>query len=160
MYLGLSLMVVEFLAAFVAGGLFLVIHPDVHGIDGRRIIFHPGIGVSDLTAIFTELIASAILVMTALRYCEDDVECFDDTACAYIRQNLILRNAFRSIALGFTRGYLFLPAKFTSLAAYNTAEVLSVCVISQQCSKIWIYFIGDFGGALLAGLFNYIFLFG
>lgn len=150
-------MIAEFLAALVAGGFLLVIHPELNdGMASKEISFQPENEVTNLSILFSEFIATAILVITVLRFVEDDVNNPEKNPDK--RMNLIIRNSFRKFAIGFTRGYLLLPTFYTSLAAYNTAEVVSVCVITQRCSKLWVYIVGNVGGAVFAGLLNYVFL--
>lgn len=155
----------EFLAGLVAGGLFLVIYPDLPNGDspGKLLVISPGQGVSNLSALFMEMIATFILVLIVFRIAvgvEEPRHKADETAeenRIVKRKKLLvwLKKVLAPLVIGFTLGYLALPSAYISGGAYNPARVLGGCVIGTDCSDIWIYFIGEFIGGALAGLFHF-----
>lgn len=58
------------------------------------------------------------------------------------------------LSIGATLGFLGFVSSYVSGAAYNPARVLGGCVCGHDCSKIWVYWIGEFVGGALAGVFD------
>ncbi len=159
--------VVEFLGGLCAGGFFLVTIPD--GPNGEKagapLVISPGQGVSNLSAIFTELIAAFILVLIVFRVAAGIKEPAYEHGMTSERFQQIQRQrrqvAFKKfylpIGIAATLGFLAYPTGYLSGGAYNPARALGGCVAGDNCSDIWIYFLGDFFGGALAGLFHYWF---
>ncbi|KAJ3035540.1 hypothetical protein HDV00_003694 [Rhizophlyctis rosea] len=64
---------------------------------------------------------------------------------------------FAPFAIGFTLGFLGLIGGSVSGAAYNPARVFGPAIISGKWDNNWIYWIGDFIGAGLAGWAQHFF---
>ncbi|KAI9357019.1 aquaporin-like protein [Zopfochytrium polystomum] len=58
---------------------------------------------------------------------------------------------FAPIAIGFTLGFLGLLGGSVSGGAFNPARVFGPAVLTGNFSHNWLYWIGDFIGAALAG---------
>lgn len=143
----------------------MVIYPKLRNgaSPGTLLVVKPGNGVSDLSAIFMEMIATFILVFIVFRIAagvEEPRHKADETAEESQSVNMQkryvwLKKMLAPVVIGFTLGFLALPSAYISGGAYNPARVLGGCVVGLNCSQIWIYFIGEFVGGALAGLFHF-----
>lgn len=114
-----------------------------------------------------ELIASFILVLTVFRVVAGIRRPFfvqNMTKKQYVairdKRSQFAIKMFSSVPLGIAAalGFLSFPSSYVSGGAYNPARALGGCVAGGQCGKIWVYFLGDFIGGALAGLFHFWFL--
>lgn len=168
MQLGLLYIVVEFVGGLLAGAFFLAVYPNLpDGTDrGSLLVISPGSGVSNVSAIFMEMIAAFILVLIVFRVAAGVREpAYEKGMTAEEIKNT--KNKRRQVyfkqmiafpwAIGAALGFLSYASGYLSGGAYNPARALGGCVAGSDCSDIWIYFIGDFVGGALAGLFHYWF---
>lgn len=149
----------------MAGGFYLVIYPDL--ADGASsatlLVLRPGPDVSNVSAIFMEMITTFILVFVVFRVAAGVAEprhIADESAeknklVKDEKRQVWMKKNFLPIAIGFTLGFLSFPSSFVSGGGYNPARALGGCVVGTDCSDIWIYFIGEFIGGALAGLVHF-----
>lgn len=164
---GLLYIIIEFLAGLTACGLFLVYAPRLPdgGLAGGLLVVKPGAEATNTAAVFMEMFCAFILVTVVFRTAAGVkeprfVEGMDDKQLRDVRhkkRQVYIKKHYAPIAIGFTLGFLAFVSSYVSGGAYNPARALGGCVVGTDCSDIWIYFIGDFVGGALAGLFHYWF---
>lgn len=157
---------VELVAGLLAGAFFIAVVPNFP--DGRKagslIVVSPGANSTNLAAIFMEMIACFILVLTVFRVAAavKDPQYKSDMTKAEFEKVHSVRTQISykkltaiPLAIAAALGYLSFATSYVSGGAYNPSRALGGCVAGADCSDIWIYFIGDFVGGALAGVFHY-----
>lgn len=144
----------------------MVIYPDLAdgASPGTLLVINPGAG--NLAAIFMEMICTFILVTVVFRtaagvyepHFNRDMDADQIKETKAKKRQVWMKKNFVPIAIGFTLGFLSFASSFVSGGAYNPARALGGCVVGTDCGKIWVYFIGDFVGGILAGLFHFWFI--
>lgn len=144
----------------------MVIYPDLAdgASPGSLLVLTPV--YSNLAAIFMEGITTFILVFTVFRtavgvrepHFTSGMDAKQVKAVRNIKRQVWMKKNFAPVAIGFTLGYLSFPSSYISGGGYNPSRALAGCVVGTDCSAIWVYFLGEFIGGGLAGLFHYWFM--
>jgi len=160
--------VVELLGAVVAGGFYRVVVPGniAPGISGKSLLV-PGFGPlsTNLAAIFMELIVTFILVLVVFRvvagvrapvYTENMTK--EQFIAVTAKKDLFWHKKMLAVpfAIGAALGFLGFPSGYVSGGFYNPAIVFGGCLWGNNWSKIWVYWLGEFAGGALAGVFDFI----
>jgi aquaporin related protein len=151
---GLVYIVLQLVAALGAVGTLGFLFPEKVDV----LVIHPGEGASSLTAVVFEFILAFILVFviyaTAMGVKTShhgmDVESAEED------DELIAQNKhrihFAPIAIGFTLGFLCFLAGTISGGAFNPARATAPAIIAMDFTGLWVYWVGDVSGAIVAAL--------
>lgn len=165
---GVLYILVELVAGLLAGAFFITVVKDFpNGTKAASLINPlPGAASTNLAAIFMEFTACFILVLFVFR-CIAGIKTYSyekDMSKERFYQirakrQMVLYKCLTSYPLGIAAalGFLSYASSYVSGGAYNPAYALGACVAAANCSKIWVFFLGDFFGGAAAGLFHYWF---
>jgi MIP family channel proteins len=98
---------------------------------------NPGFGISDWSALFLEIVATALFVMVILTVATDE------------------RAAWKGVMAPFLIG-LFIFTAVTAVGpasggSYNPARSLDPVLYNQDWSNVWIYLVGPLAGGIIGG---------
>ena len=98
---------------------------------------NPGFGVSDWSALFLEIVATALFVMVILTVVTDE------------------RAAWQGVMAPFLIGLFIFTAATTvgpaSGGSYNPARSLDPVLYNQDWGNVWIYLVGPLAGGIIGG---------
>ncbi|KAJ3026176.1 UNVERIFIED_CONTAM: hypothetical protein HDU68_006093 [Siphonaria sp. JEL0065] len=172
---GLMFIGIQLIAAILATSFLMVVFPRPH--DGS---FHdiPSSVVLDIdstaqlvNAFFMEVILTFVLVYVIFATAFDTVDTGNKVKVAgagpkdnEAGKNLTIyttsgntKAGFAPLAIGFTLGFLGLIGGSVSGGAFNPARVFGPAVLTGNFHNNWIYWVGDFLGAALAGWTQHLF---
>lgn len=173
---GLMFIGIQLVASILATSFLMVVFPRPH--DGS---FHdiPSAVVLDISptalvvnAFFMEVILTFVLVYVIFATAFDTVDTGNKVKVAgadgqkdnEAGKNLTIyttsgntKAGFAPIAIGFTLGFLGLIGGSVSGGAFNPARVFGPAVLTGNFHNNWIYWVGDFLGAALAGWTQHLF---
>ncbi|KAJ3083666.1 aquaporin-like protein [Rhizoclosmatium globosum] len=173
---GLMFIGIQLIASIIATAFLMVVFPRPH--DGS---FHdiPSSVVLDMdatalvvNAFFMEVILTFVLVYVIFATAFDTVDTGNKVKVAGAAgqknneagKNLTIyttsgntKAGFAPIAIGFTLGFLGLIGGSVSGGAFNPARVFGPAVLTGNFRNNWIYWVGDFLGAALAGWTQHLF---
>lgn len=176
---GALYIVAQLIAAVFASIFLFAIFPDSSFVV-KNIVVNKYDDTNLAKAFFTEVILTFILVYVIFAVAFDTVDSSNKVQVALpenlqgklpppngevpARQPKLAKNltiyttngnskaGFAPIAIGFTLGFLCFIGGSTSGGAFNPARVFGPSLISGDWSDHWLYWLGDFMGAGLAGL--------
>ncbi|KAI8622767.1 aquaporin-like protein [Chytriomyces sp. MP71] len=175
---GLMFIAVQLLAAIVATAFLMVVFPHPMTGNDSRLLDIPGSVVVNIdpsaplvNAFFMELILTFVLVYVIFATAFDTVDTSNKVKVAGAAnkdseagKNLTIyttsgntKAGFAPIAIGFTLGFLCLLGGSVSGGAFNPARVFGPAVLTGNFSNNWVYWVGDFMGAALAGWTQHLF---
>lgn len=175
----------QLVAAIFASVFLFAIFPDTSFVV-KNIVVNKYDDTNLARAFFTELILTFILVYVIFAVAFDTVDSSNKVQVALpenatgklpaaedatlqqqqpkLAKNLTIyttngnsKAGFAPIAIGFTLGFLCFIGGSTSGGAFNPARVFGPSLISGDWSDHWLYWLGDFTGAALAGLLQSFF---
>ncbi|KAJ3066423.1 hypothetical protein HDU98_010299 [Podochytrium sp. JEL0797] len=174
---GLMFIAVQLLASILSTSFLMVVFPRPH--DGS---FHdiPSAVVLDIdptaqvhNAFFMEVALTFVLVYVIFATAFDTVDTGNKVKVAgapggakdnEAGKNLTIyttsgntKAGFAPLAIGFTLGFLGLIGGSVSGGAFNPARVFGPAVLTGNFHNNWIYWVGDFLGAALAGWTQHLF---
>ncbi|KAI9340812.1 aquaporin-like protein [Obelidium mucronatum] len=173
---GLMFIGIQLIAAILSTSFLMVVFPRPH--DGS---FHdiPSSVVLDIdptaqlvNAFFMEVILTFVLVYVIFATAFDTVDTGNKVKVAgggaakdnEAGKNLTIyttsgntKAGFAPLAIGFTLGFLGLIGGSVSGGAFNPARVFGPAVLTGNFKNNWIYWVGDFLGAALAGWTQHLF---
>lgn len=162
---GVLYMILQLLAALLAVSALMALFPDPDV--ASKLVLNVGVGANSAQAIFFEFIMAFILVYviyaTALgvktTVDDSDVESQDEQSELIAQNKMGLH--FAPIAIGLTLGFLCFLGGTVSGGAFNPARATAPAILSGSWTNIqnlWIYWVGDFTGAMAAAaVYKYVF---
>lgn len=161
---GLIYMVIQLAASFVANGAIELMFPEAN--NSQNLMLQPAPKCTIIAAIFMETILTFILVLVIFRTAlgvsvrprmpspdlvdeapETVKEFYSRVKAAETRKN------HAPLAIGLTIGFLATAGGIVSGGAFNPLRVTAPAFFTLNFRHVWIYWVGDCLGGLLAGLF-------
>lgn len=159
--LGVLYIVLQLLAGVAAVGLWAFFFPDSGA--AKALLLSPPSGVNLIAAVVMEALLSFILVLVIYNTAmgvkieapEGDIESGEEQA-ALLAQNRARLN-FAPIAIGLTLGFLCFLGGHVSGGAFNPSRATAPAVLTMDFDSLWIYWVGDLCGAVLAAVIGRFF---
>ncbi len=156
--LGVLYMVLQLLAGVAAVGMwsFFLSGSDV----AKDLVLAPPANVMPIAAMVMEALLTFILVIViyntamGVKTVATDSDIESDGESGKNQETVLVQNRarlnFAPIAIGLTLGFLCFLGGNVSGGAFNPARATAPAILSMKFGNLWIYWVGDLCGAVLA----------